>query len=89
MITEILTPNVVDVLKKELNYPCNVRSYLGQVVLEISDGDFEGHMGGILQQIQHIIDEHFPQREEDLSVVIRNRDTQTQNAIKIWKPSAM
>ncbi|MGY3055703.1 hypothetical protein ACVWYG_003924 [Pedobacter sp. UYEF25] len=86
MITEILTPNVVDLLKKELPYSCTLQSYLGQVVLEIGNIDFEQQMGSLVQKIQSAIDLHFPDRDEDLCVVIKNRDTGTQNTIKIWKP---
>lgn len=86
MITEILTPNVVDLLKRGLPYSCTLQSYLGQVVLDIGNNDFEHHMGSLVQKIQYTVDLNFPDRDEDLCVVIKNRDTGTQNTIKIWKP---
>ncbi|UKT63033.1 hypothetical protein [Pedobacter mucosus] len=86
MITETLQSDVVAVLKKELDYPCSIWYSVGQVILEISNDNFEKHMGCIVQQIQHIIDRNFPERDGNLSIIIRNTDKRIENAIKIWKP---
>jgi len=86
MITETLNSDVVAVLKKELGYSCSIWSYMDQVILEISNDDFERHMGCMVQQIQRIIDVHFPERDGNLCVIIRNTDKRIENAIKIWKP---
>lgn len=83
MVLETLQSDVITVLKKELDNPCNIWSYMGQVVLEISNDDFDKHMGCL---VQHVIDAHFPDRDEDLCIVIRNIDKRIENSIKIWKP---
>ena len=38
-----------------------------------------------LQQIQQIIDKHYPQREEHILLVIRAMDGRSENTFKIWK----
>ena len=81
-----LRSKVVKALKKEFTFECTISSRMNQVILYVSNIDFEQHLGKLLQQTQQIIDKHFPQREENLCLVIRDIDGSHQNVFKIWKP---
>jgi hypothetical protein len=85
MIVETLESEVIQELIKEMGYHCKVWPDKDRVILQISNTDFEKHMGCLLKQVQHIIEKHHPKRNKDIYVVIRNADKGIENAIKIWK----
>ena len=80
-----LRSKVVKALKKEFTFECTISSRMNQVILYVSNIDFEQHLGKLLQQTQQIIDKHFPQREENLCLVIRDIEGSHENVFKIWK----
>lgn len=80
-----LRSKVVKALKKEFTFECTISSRMNQVILNVRDIDFEQHLGQLLQQTQQIIDKYFPQREENLCLVIREIGGRNQNTFKIWK----
>lgn len=81
-----LRSKVVKALKREFTFECTISARMNQVILYVNNIDFEQHLGKLLQQTQQIIDKHFPQREENLCLVIREIDGTNQNVFKIWKP---
>lgn len=81
-----LRSKVVKALKREFTFKCTISARMNQVILYVNNIDFEQHLGKLLQQTQQIIDKHFPQREENLCLVIREIDGTNQNVFKIWKP---
>jgi hypothetical protein len=87
MIAQTLQTEVVDTLRQKLDYPCDIWTHLGQVILEINNIEFEMHMGCLLQQLQRIIDHDYPDRDENLFLIIKNKERGIENIIKIWKPS--
>jgi hypothetical protein len=82
-----LRSKVVKALKKEFTFECTISSRMNQVILYVSNIDFEQHLGKLIQQTQQIIDKHFPQREDNLCLVIREISGGHQNMFKIWKPA--
>jgi hypothetical protein len=62
-----------------------VASLGNQVLIKISKTDFEERLGNLLQQIYRVIDQHFPVRQEHLSIVIRDNDARYENVFKVWK----
>lgn len=81
-----LRSKVVKALKREFTFECTISSRMNQVILYVSSIDFEQHLGKLIQQTQQIIDKHFPQREDNLCLVIREIGGTNQNMFKIWKP---
>jgi ABC-type microcin C transport system permease subunit YejB len=82
---ETLRSKVVKVLKREFTYDCTISSRMNQVILQVTNIDFEERLGRLLQLIQQIIDKYYPQREENLSIVIRDSGGMKENVFKIWK----
>lgn len=80
-----LRSKVVKALKKEFTFECTISSRMNQVILNVKGIDFEQHLGQLLQQTQQIIDKYFPQREDNLCLVIREMGGTNQNTFKIWK----
>ncbi|MFA4868588.1 MAG: hypothetical protein WC623_10335 [Pedobacter sp.] len=77
---------VVNLLKAETSLNCMVLLKNDQIILEISNEDFEKYMGVFVSRIHHIVDINLPQRNEDLTIIIRNKDRLLDNTIKIWRP---
>lgn len=77
---------VVNLLEKEMTYKCRLWHEGNEILLEINDTDFENNMGYLVRQIQGIIERNLPEREDDLSIVIKNTDKLTNHRLKIWKP---
>ncbi|MEQ7799354.1 hypothetical protein ABDJ41_06030 [Pedobacter sp. ASV1-7] len=81
-----LNLKVVKLLKAETSLNCMVLLDNNQIILEISNEDFEKYMGVFVSRIHHIVETNIPQRNEDLTIIIRNKDRLLDNTIKIWKP---
>jgi hypothetical protein len=80
-----LSTHVVQLLSNELK-GIGVVALLGnKLLIRISRADFEQRLGNLLQQIQSVIDQRFPVRNEHLSIVIRDDDAKYENVFKIWK----
>jgi hypothetical protein len=80
-----LTGNVIHLLKSEIGEQGMVAALGNQVLICISKADFEQKLGNLLQKIYYTIDQHFPVRQDHLSVVIRDTDSRYENVFKIWK----
>jgi hypothetical protein len=80
-----LRSKVVAALKREFTYECTISSRMNQVILKVRNIDLEQELGRLLQQIQQIIEKHYPQREEHILLVIRAMDGSNENTFKIWK----
>ncbi|WP_166090568.1 hypothetical protein [Mucilaginibacter inviolabilis] len=80
-----LTVNVIHLLKSEIGEQGIVAALGNQVLISISKADFEQKLGNLLQKIYGAIDQHFPVRQDHLSVVIRDTDSRYENVFKIWK----
>jgi hypothetical protein len=52
--------------------------------VQISDADFDRRMANLIVQLQKVIDRHYPEREENLFLVIRASEKK-ENIFKIWK----
>lgn len=83
---ETINLKVATLLKEDALLNCRAWLVNDQVIMEISNEDFEKSMGAFVCRIQNIIDIHLPQRNEDLTIIIRNKDKLLDNTIKIWKP---
>jgi len=59
-----------------------------QIVVTISYESCQNNFGKVLLQIHRVIDEHYPDRNENLFIVICNDEDSFQNIIKIWKTVA-
>lgn len=79
------TTDVIHILKNEIGDQGTVASLGNQVLIKISQTDFEFRLGNMLQQIYRVIDQHFPTRDEHLSIIIRDNDARYENVFKIWK----
>ncbi|MDB4920059.1 hypothetical protein [Mucilaginibacter sp.] len=81
---EILNVNIAEVVKRECAFDCTISPHPGQVVVQISNDDFARRMGNLILQLQKVIDRHYPEREENLFLVIR-APNEKENVFKIWK----
>jgi hypothetical protein len=48
----------------------------------------ESRLGAILLQIQRLVEKYFPERQEDIALLIRDGGSRYENVFKIWKPVA-
>jgi hypothetical protein len=78
-----LSTGVLHLLKNELDEHGVVTKFGNQIVVSISRTDFEHRLGNLLQQIYRTVDQHFPVREEQLSIVIRDAEAKYENTFKI------
>ncbi|MDN3580087.1 hypothetical protein [Mucilaginibacter flavus] len=85
MAAKTLTTDVIHLLRIELGEHGTVASMGNQVLIKISQADFESRLGNMLQQIQRVIDQHFPARQNHLSIIIQDNEARYQNVFKIWK----
>lgn len=76
----------VKFLKLDTLLNCKTWIENNQIIMEISNKDFEKYMGVFVCRIQNIIEVNLPQRNDDLTIIIRNKDKLLDNTIKIWKP---
>jgi hypothetical protein len=76
---------VARLLKTELGNQGRVSAAANQIIVSISRFQLEHHLGNILQQIYRTVDQHFPVRRENLSLIIRDTEGLYQNSFKIWK----
>jgi len=83
---ETLNLKVVKLFRADALLNCRAWLENDQIFVEISNHDFEKYMGIFVCRIQHIIDINFPHRNDDLTIVIRNKDRLLDNTIKIWSP---
>ncbi|SEN00047.1 hypothetical protein SAMN05192574_102132 [Mucilaginibacter gossypiicola] len=84
---ENLGSGVLNLLKNELGEHGTVSKMENHIVICISRTDFEQRLGNLLQQIYRSVEQHFPVRTEQLSIMIRDSETKYENTFKIW-PSA-
>jgi hypothetical protein len=80
-----LSASVARLIKNELATDNTVQAAANQVIVSISRFEVEHRLGNLLQQIYRSIDQHFPVRRENLSLIIRDRDGSYENCFKIWK----
>ncbi len=82
-----LGSEVARLLKNELGTIGEVRAATNQIVVSISRFHVEHNLGNMLQQIYRSVDQHFPVRRENLSLIIKDMDGIHENSFKIWKSS--
>ncbi|GAA3957388.1 hypothetical protein [Mucilaginibacter dorajii] len=85
MAARTFTTDVIHLLKNELGDHGTVASLGNQVLIKISQTDFESRLGNVLQQIYRVIDQHFPVRQNHLSIIIQDNEARYKNVFKIWK----
>jgi hypothetical protein len=80
-----LGADVARLLKSELGQGGTVTTAANQIIVSISRFQVEHHLGNLLQQIYRAVDQHFPVRKENLSLIIRDAEGVYENTFKIWK----
>jgi hypothetical protein len=80
-----LSQAVGHLIKSQLTNGAQVSTVAGQIIVSISRFEFEHRLGNVLQQIYQRVDQQFPLRKEDLSLVIRDAEGIYENTFKIWK----
>lgn len=83
-ITE-LAASVAKLIKTELASEGTVHTAANQIIISISRFDLEHRLGNLLQQIYRTVDQHFPVRSENLSLVIKDQEGLFENCFKIWR----
>ncbi|WP_419700933.1 hypothetical protein [Mucilaginibacter sp. NFX135] len=69
-----LAEKVAAVLSVSLNGRASVTGGDGHVLIALHDDDFKKHFTQIRQQVSLIVDEAFPNRPEDISLLFQNED---------------
>jgi len=82
-----LSTGVLHLLKAEIGENGTVAGVGSQILICISRADFEQRLGNLLQRIYRTVDQHFPVRGQQLSIVIRDTDDKYENTFKIWPTS--
>jgi hypothetical protein len=80
-----LGTDVARLIKTELGINGTVSAAAGQIIVSLSRFQVEHHLGNLLQQIYRSVDQHFPVRQENLSLIIRDAEGVYENTFKIWK----
>ncbi|RVT98463.1 hypothetical protein EOD41_16880 [Mucilaginibacter limnophilus] len=75
-------------IKNQLANAGTVSTVANQVIICISRFEIEHRLGNLLQQIYRTVDQQFPVRKDDLSLVIRDAEGLYENTFKIWKSSS-
>jgi len=76
---------VAKLIRSELTSDGTVQAVANQIIVSISRFEVEHRLGNLLQQIYRTVDEHFPVRTENLSLIIKDRDGVYENCFKIWR----
>lgn len=76
---------VAKLLKAELATDGTVKAVANQVILSISRFEVEHRLGNLLQQIYRVVDQHFPSRTENLTLIVKDREGVYENCFKIWR----
>jgi hypothetical protein len=79
-----LTQKIADVLNVSLDGRASVLGGDGHVLIAISDADFEHNIGHLFRQASLIIDEAFPNRPEDISLVFQDNKGVHQQKFRLW-----
>ena len=83
-----LSQAIGHLIKNELAASSTVSTFAGQIIVSISRFEVEHRLGNLLQQIYRTVDQRFPVRSEDLSLVIRDVEGIYENTFKIWKSAS-
>jgi len=81
-----LTKHVAAVLQTELDGHGIAVSVNGNVVLTISRENYERRLGHLFQQVQQVINRHFPDRQEDLMLQFQTQDGARHHLFRVWHP---
>lgn len=83
-----LSQAVGHLIKNELAAGITVSTFADQIIVSISRFEVEHRLGNLLQQIYRTVDQRFPVRSENLSLVIRDVEGIYENTFKIWKSAS-
>jgi len=83
-----LSQAVGHLIKNELATGSTVNTFADQIIVSISRFEVEHRLGNLLQQIYRTVDQRFPVRSENLSLVIRDVEGIYENTFKIWKSAS-
>ncbi|WP_345211851.1 hypothetical protein [Mucilaginibacter gynuensis] len=78
---------VARLTKTDLITDASVTAVANQIIVAISRFEVENRLGHLLQQIYRAVDQHFPIRKENLSLIIKDRDGSYEHCFKIWRSS--
>lgn len=79
-----LSAAVAGLIKSEMPTGSRVQASANQIILALSRVEVEYSLGNLLQHIYRCVDKHFPVRQENLSLIIRDREGIYENCFKIW-----
>jgi hypothetical protein len=79
-----LAEEIAAVLGVSLDGRASVIGGDGHVLITLGDIDFEQNLGHIFRQVSLIIDETFPDRPEDVSLIIRDVAGKRQQRFRLW-----
>lgn len=88
MTEHTFAENVAQVLQTSLDGHGIALSADGIVVLTISRHYYEQHFGQLYQQVTQVIEQHFPERHEDLKLLFRTEDGEQQHLFRLWHNAA-
>jgi hypothetical protein len=83
-----LSEKIASVLQTELENYGNVVAGDGNILITLSPEDFQQRLGPIFIQTTQIIDQYFPERDEDIRIFFQDRNGRQQNVFRIWHSAA-
>ncbi|NHA02631.1 hypothetical protein G7092_02420 [Mucilaginibacter sp. HC2] len=86
MLSKKIQSQVTEVLKKTLTGTIEILLQDGMIKIKIPSDQLDRRIDTLLQTIQQTIDKSFPDRDNDISVLIRDTGGRYENVFKIWKP---
>ncbi|WCT13445.1 hypothetical protein [Mucilaginibacter jinjuensis] len=84
-LSKKLHQDIAVLLERILLQEATVGYQDSMIKVVISSEVFQHRFGEILRRIQHAIDEQFPVRTLDVSVLVRDRGSRFEHVFKIWK----
>jgi len=81
----ILTGDIAQLLCMELGDAGAVDCPDGQLTVTLSRTNCEKNYGNIVRRIHRVIDRSYPERKENVFILVRDEAGVFQNVMKIWK----
>lgn len=78
---------IAALLEKALSGSAQVSYQDTMIKVIVSREDFENRFGAVLHHMQQLIDEQYPYRAADLSILVRDSGSRFEHVFKIWKTS--
>jgi hypothetical protein len=83
-----LTEKIASVLQAEFKNCATVIAGNGNILITISTQDFKERLGIMYREASELVEQHFPDRNEDIRLFFADRNGLQQATFRLWHPVA-